>query len=541
MKKKLVLLISLVLIICTISCQQQGEKTQELTTLPENKEETESVPVDKETESVKTEESEKNSPEVQIKDTLIIAQGADIKSSDPLIGVTTYSISVNRHVFDWLIILNEDGSYSPGLAESWELLNPNLVQLDLRQGVLFHDGTEMTSEDVVFSLERARDLPLSLIQGMFGEIKAIDKYTVQVELLKTFGTIELLFCRTGTQIVSKKAVEKDYDAFIAHPIGTGVYKFVSWSKGSEIVLEAFQDYWGEKAKSNKLIIKIIAEPSQRLIALENGEIDIAYDIGANDVTKVTSNPKLKLLETASSRCVMLSANYKLSTSPIADKRVLQAIQYAINKELIVEAVGYGHGSVAHTMIPPFVFGASDKIKTEYNLEKAKELLNEAGYPDGFEIDLITYSDQLYSEIGSVIQSQLAEVGIKVNLSVMDQATLLDRCADENHGLILKYWMTVADAHNTFAPYYLSESTPSHGNSAFYNNPEMDALIEIESNSADQKVRKETFDKIHEIAAEDLPFIPVYYTPMLVGLSSSVEGFTPDPYGYHWLGEVSVGK
>ncbi len=530
MKKIVTVILAIVLSLSVFACSTNTETQETAEANTANEYESSS------TEKTKDAEGSKDT----VIDTLTVAQAADIKAIDPLIGVTTYSISVNRHLYDYLINLNEDGSFSPMLAESWELLNPNLVELKLRNDVYFHNGEKMTSADVVYSLERVRDLPLSLTQGMFGEITAVDEYTVHVELLQTFGAIELLFCRTGTQIVPKGMQDDDdtYNAFIASPIGTGPYKFVKWSKGDYIELEAFEDYWGDSPLAKHLIIRIIAEPSMRLVALENGEIDIAYDIGANDVDKINQNSELTFIEGASSRCVIVSTNYK-SPSPISNKLVLQAIQYAIDKEAIVQAVGYGHGSVAHTMIPSFVFGSTDKIVTEYNIEKAKELLSLAGYPDGFEVDMATYSDQLYVETGNIIQSQLKEIGIKVNLHVSDQATLLESCGDENHGLILKFWMTVADAHNTFHPYYFSTSTPAHGNSAFYSNEDVDKYILEETNSSDSAVRQAAFDAIYDITAEELPYIPIFFTPMLVGMRANVQGFVPDPYGYHRLVQVAA--
>ena len=485
-------------------------------------------------------DEENSSGEKSKKDTLIVAQAADIMSTDPLNAVNAYSISVNRHLYDYLINLNEDGTFSPMLAESWELINPLLVELRLRQDVLFHNGEKMTAEDVVYSLERARDLPLTLTQGMFGEITAVDEYTVQVELLQEFGAIELLFCRTGTQIVNKKAMEADYDGFVQHPIGTGPFKFVSWSKGDNITMEAFDEYWGGPPASENLIIRVIAEPSQRLIALENGEVDIAYDIGANDVAKIEENSDLSIAMGASSRCVYLATNYSKTDSPVANREVLQAIQYAIDKEAIVSAVSYGYGSVAHTMIPDFAFGHTDSITTEYNVEKAKMLLDEAGYPDGFEVTLNAFSDQTYTETANIIQNQLAEIGIDVKLSITDQATLIENSGNPDHDFIMNFWMTVGDAHNTFHPYYLSTSANvSSGNSAFYKNSELDKYVMEEMVSSDQEIRINAFEEIHKIAAEDLPYIPIFFTPILVGTTADVDGFVVDPYGYHRLTNVAA--
>lgn len=475
-----------------------------------------------------------------LKDTLVVAQGGDITSLDPLYARNTLSVTANHHLYDYLVFLTDDGEVQPMLAESWEETELKIV-FKLRKDVKFHNGDPMTADDVVYSLTRVRDLnQVTWAAGFISDINKIDDYTVEVNFLEPYSGKLSQFTRPGANVVPQSVVEANPEAFATNPVGTGPYKFVEWTSGDHLLMERNDDYWGEKGKSKFINIRIIGETAQRLIALENGEIDIAYDVAANDISKIEGNSNLQMITGPSARCVFISTNTQLTDSPISDKKVLQAMQYAIDKETIVQAVSYGKGLVAHTMVPPSVFGASDKIKTEYNLERAKELMAEAGYADGFTVQLHTYSDQLYTEVAQVLQSQLAEIGITLDLYITDQATMIEMTSNNDHQLILKFWLTIADAHNTLYPYYHSTSSAAAGNSAFFKNEEYDRYVTEGKTASDPAARMAAYDKCYEIAAEELPYIPIFYANLLIGTSAKVEGFSVNPYGYHRLDTVAVG-
>ena len=219
----------------------------------------------------------------QFKDTLIIAQRADVKTLDPQKSIDTISNKVINLMFESLLTLDENLTVVPQLATSWEQVDNLNTVFHLRKDVTFHNGEPLTSEDVVFSLNRAR----SSAQVGYNftpiiDIKAIDKYTVQVTTDKPFGAILKYLSSVGGSIVSKKAVEESGNAFSQNPIGSGPYKFKEWIPGDKIVVEAFVNYHGEIPKNKTLIVRSIPEVTNRTIALETGEVDIAFDIGIMD-------------------------------------------------------------------------------------------------------------------------------------------------------------------------------------------------------------------------------------------------------------------
>lgn len=477
-----------------------------------------------------------------LKDTLIVAQGGDVTSLDPLLARNALSVTANQHIFDYLVFLSDQGEIIPGLAESWDFVSDTSIKFNIRKDVKFHNGDELTAEDVKYSFDRIIDSKkVAWAVDLLSHVEIVDKYTVIINLTEPFSGALAQFTRPGANIVPKKIVEADPIGFATNPVGTGPFKFVEWRQGDHIKLEANEDYWGKKTEMKYLTIRIIPEDSQRLIALENGEIDIAYDMAPSNVSKIAENSELLLLTAPSARTVYIATNLILD-NPIAEKKVRQAMQYAINKEVIVNSVAYGMGQIAHTIIPPTAFGYTENIITKYDPEKAKALLAEAGYPNGFKTKLHTFSDQLYTEIAQVIQSQFLEIGIDLEIMITDQATLFEMETEPDHELVLESWLTVAaDAHNTLYPYFHSTSPAAAGNFTFYNNPEVDKLLDQAKISYDKAERAEAYEKAQKILAEDLPIISIYYLSLLVGTSNNVEGFSINPYGYHRLDTVKVYK
>lgn len=227
-----------------------------------------------------------------------LAQGADITSLDPHQGKETTAVQVTKHIFDTLTVVNpETGVLEPSLAESWEQTSDTSYRFKLRQDVKFHDGSQMTAEDVKFSLDRAiKSAAVSYIVDFIDTVNAVDEYTVDITLDAPYAPALRNLSVPFAAIVPKKAVEQDEEGFKLHPIGSGPYKFVDWKQGDSARLEAFDEYWGTPAVTRNLVMRVIPEASQRTIALETGEVDLAYDILPNDIAKINDNPKLALFE-----------------------------------------------------------------------------------------------------------------------------------------------------------------------------------------------------------------------------------------------------
>ena len=225
----------------------------------------------------------------------------------------------------------------------------------------------------------------------------------------------------------------------------------------------------------------------------------------------------------------------------ADERVRQAIRYAIDKEAIVETMLYGAGEPADSVIPPSTFGFSAKIqKYEHNIEKAKELMADAGYPDGFSCTLSVTDDSVKNEICQVIQSQLKEIGIEVSIQTKEFGTWLDELGTGSHELSFAGWVCVTgDADYTYYSLLHSTQTGYPGNDAFLKNKDVDKLVIAARETAEPEKRQEYYDQLEELLGDLSPYAPLYYESVNVGASKKVSGFAPDPNGYHRLRNVEV--
>ena len=224
-------------------------------------------------------------------------------------------------------------------------------------------------------------------------------------------------------IVPKAVVEADEDAFILNPVGSGPYCFVEWKQGDHVTLKAFDDYYAGKAATENLIMKVIPETSQRSIALETGEIDLAYDLAVNDIPKINDNDKLMVYEIPSLTCWYVSMN--MNKEPFNNPLVREALAMAIDRQTIIDTINAGSGQPADAIIAPAVFGYYSTGVPEYNPEKAKELLSEAGYHDGFSTTLWVNDNQSRIEMCQAIQAMLLDIGVQCSVEVLEFGSYID--------------------------------------------------------------------------------------------------------------------
>ncbi len=480
--------------------------------------------------------------ESSYKDTLIWAQGADVTSLDPHQGKETPAVEVSCQIFDTLVTIDpETGEIIPQIAESWEQKDAQTYVFKIRQGIKFHDGSDLTAEDVKFSLDRAcNSAAVSYIVNFIEGVTVDDEYTVTVKTNAPYAPALRNLAIPFAAIVPKAAVEADEDAFIQHPIGSGPYTFVEWKQGDHISLKAFDDYYAGKAATENLTMKVIPETSQRTIALETGEIDLAYDLAVNDIPKVNDNDKLTVFEVPSLSCWYISMN--MNKEPFNNPLVREALSMAIDRQTIIDTINAGSGQPADAIIAPAVFGYYSTGVPEYDTAKAKELLVEAGYPDGFSTTLWVNDNQSRIEMCSAIQAMLQDIGIECKLEVLEFGSFISRTTNGEHDMAYFGWTTSSgDADYTY--YSLEHSTQqgAAGNRSFIADPELDALIEEARSSTDESVRKDLYKDIAIKLDEINNNIPVFYSSINVGANKKVEGFVMDLNGYHDLYQVKIAK
>lgn len=476
------------------------------------------------------------------KDTLTWAQGADVTSLDPHQGKETPAVDVTCQIFDTLVAVNpETNEIEPQIAESWEQVDELTYTFKIRQGIKFHDGSDLTAEDVKFSLDRAiNTAAVSYIVDFIDTVTVDDEYTVTVKTKAPYAPALRNLAIPFAAIVPKAVVEADEDAFILNPVGSGPYQFVEWKQGDHVTLKAFDDYYAGKPATENLIMRVIPETSQRSIALETGEIDLAYDLAVNDLNKVRENPDLTVYENPSLTCGYISMN--MNKAPFDNPLVREALSCAIDRQTIIDTINAGSGQPADAIIAPSVFGYYSTGVREYDPERAKELLAEAGYPDGFKTSLWVNDNQSRIEMCQAIQNMFQQIGVDCAVEVIEFGSFITRTSAGEHDMAYFSWTTSsADADYTY--YSLEHSTQQGqaGNRSFIADPEVDALIEEARTNTDEAARKEIYKELAIKLDEINNNMPIFYNTTNVGASQKVEGFVMDANGYHNLDTVKVAQ
>lgn len=478
----------------------------------------------------------------EYKDTVVWAQGADVTSLDPHQGKETPAVQVTDQIFDTLTVVDAaTGELKPQIAESWDQESDTSYTFHIRKGVKFHDGSELKAEDVKFSLDRAiGSAAVSYIVDFISSVEVVDDYTVKMELKAPYAPALRNLSVPFAAIVPKAAVEAGEAAFQQNPIGSGPYKFVEWKQGDSVTLERFDDYYDGAAETQKLVMKVIPEAAQRTIALETGEVDLAYDLLPNDLEKVRSNSALQLFEAPSLTCFYISMN--MNKAPFDNQKVRDAVNYAIDRQLIIDTIASGSGEPADAIIAPGVFGYSSPGAYEYNPEKAKELLAEAGFANGFETSIWVNDNQTRVEVCQAVQAMLQDVGITCSIEVMEFGSFISRTTAGEHDMGYFGWVTsTTDADYTYYSLEHSSQQGAAGNRSFIADPEVDKLVETGRTSTDETVRLKAYEDLAVKLKEVNNNAPVYYTTITAGANAKVEGFVMDPIGYHKLDGVKVAK
>lgn len=478
----------------------------------------------------------------EYKDTLVFGQGADVTSFDPHIGKESPAITVTDQIFDTLTQTDDEMNVIPGIAESWKQLSDTSYEFTIAKDIKFHDGSVLRAEDVKFSLDRAiASSYVAYIVNFIESVETVDEYTIVVNTYEPYAPILMNLAHPSSAIVSKAAVEKDPESLKKHPIGCGPYKFVEWRQGDSVKLEAFDDYYAGKAATKNIVMRVIPENAQRTIALETGEIDLAYNLSVNDVERVSENQELNLMTTNTSSCGYISFN--TMRKPFDNIKARQAIAYAIDKQLIVDTLLYGQGTPANSVINEVVFGGVKDLEgLGYDPVKAKALAKEAGIQDGTELTISVNDNQVRIETCQVIQGMLSEIGIDLKIEVLEFGALIEKTTNKQHDMAFFGWITsTSDADYTYYPLFHSKMFGAPGNRSFYGNPKVDALIEAGRSNPNYDERAEIYREIAEILADEVPSLPIFFQKMSVGLNKNVEGFEINPIGYHKLQSVKVMK
>ncbi|MDR0647980.1 MAG: ABC transporter substrate-binding protein [Synergistaceae bacterium] len=475
---------------------------------------------------------------------LIFSINADIVAVDPAAQRDTVTGIVVSQLYDTLIHKTSSGKLEPGLATEWKIADDGLsLTFTIRNGVKFHNGDTMTAEDVAFSLNRAIKSSLtSNVSSMMAGASEVDGSHVRLDLKNQFAPVLECVAATGLSVVSKRAVEElGDDGFRKAPVGTGPYKFVSWKGGDRIIMTAFDDHWRGKPSIKDVTFLIMTDKSTAAIALQNDEIDVLYDPAFTDKKALTGLPNVTFSEIDSATLIyIISFNNKKGV--FADKRLREAVAYAINRSDIVEGALEGNGSPVEMPISPTCAGFYDPSYKFYpqDVDKAKGLLKEAGHPDGITVPIRLNQSSLYTKPAEVVQAQLRKAGINVQFELMERATYLSEIyEDMNYEITLYMFSTIYDDPDYIFFGRLHSSNIGNTNYANYSNPEVDELIMKARSSNDHGERVRLYREISDAVKEDIPFIPLMTSSSTIASNSKLRGVVPSAaslfyvYDYSW--------
>lgn len=480
--------------------------------------------------------------ESQFKDTLVIAQRSDVKTLDPQKSIDTVSNKVINLMFESLLTLDENLNITPQIATSWEQVDDLNTIFHLRKDITFHNGENLTSEDVVFSLNRAKaSAQVGYNFTPIINVQAIDKYTVQITTDKPFGAMLKYLSSVGGAIVSKKAVEELGSNFSQNPIGSGPYKFKEWIPGDKIIVEAFNNYYGEIPKNKTLIVRSIPEVTNRTIALETGEVDIAFDIGIMDRETIKDSSDLELLEVEAPSTLYLGFD---NTNPLfQNKKLREAIAYAIDNESLAEFVFRGAALSGDSPIPPVIDVYNPNVKKyPQDINLAKQLMKEAGFENGLSIELWTSAQSTWIDMCTIIQDQLKEIGITAEIKIFEWSTYVTITSQPNKALYLLSWnISSVDGDPALYPLFHSKEKGMSGNRSFYDNKEIDSLLLEARTTVDQNKRKDLYFKAQEIIQNELPHYTLVYPHYNLGARKAVKNLVLQKNGFTDLAKTYVLK
>jgi len=481
-------------------------------------------------------------PAAAAKDSLVAVIKADVRSFDPIFGNDTAGHQVYEQIYETLLKFDKDGNMAPGLAESVTQTDDVTYEIKLKKGIKFQNGEEMKANDVKFTLYRIAAQPCD-IHYLFADVnlesfQTPDDYTVIFKVNKPNSAFMSYLAFGSVAIVNEKAVTEAGDKYGMNPVGTGPYKLVSWTKGNQSVIERFDDYHGEKPKIKTITFKVVPEPTNRLVELESGGADLAYDIAVTDVSRIEDSENLKVEKKDASSITFMGFNTK--KKPFEDIKVRQAIRYAIDTKAIVQSVYKGLCTPAtNPMNPSCLYYDKTSTVSEYNIEKAKALLAEAGYANGFKTTITTDDRKERIDMATIIQNQLSQIGITAEIKIMEWGAYLSACYDGQQEMYMGGWTTFTPEPSvSLTGTFSSGSMGSGGNMAFYSNPKVDELLAAGIATTDTAEREKIYIELQKEITNQCTWVYLTHGVQIYGMSKGLQNFVPHASGYPSLSGIS---
>ncbi|MGG1679811.1 glutathione ABC transporter substrate-binding protein [Neobacillus sp. NRS-1170] len=470
---------------------------------------------------------------------MVIAVNENFISMDPHNTGDTNSNSVQSAMLEGLLGFDQDGKIIKKLAEDYSVSDNALeYTFKLRQGVKFHDGEAFNAEAVKANYERImKDDSLRLNSRGFSLITKIDvinDYELKITLKEPYPSMLTRF--VSAKILSPKLLKEGNNNIAKKPVGTGPFKFVEWVQGDHLTVERFADYWDKKDRVQKITYKPVPENGSRTAMLKTGEAHVIYPLPSQNIKELESNKDIKVEKIPSTIARYVSIN--TMKKPFDDPRVRQAMNYAVDKNAFINVVNGGFGLPLDSIIPSKTLHYVKQEVYEQNIEKAKQLLKEAGLEKGFKAEIWGNTNSDTMKGMQFIQQQLKAIGIDVEIKSMEEGTLSDEIygAQKPEDTKLQMWYVSwsaypSDTTNATRPLFYGGSFPPNGaNTAYYKNEQVDKWIEEVGKTADPAKQAEIYSNIQSTIYKDTPWIFLGVDEILAGKRTNVEGVVIEPGG-----------
>src|SRR5215813_5420808 len=481
------------------------------------------------------------------RDVVVVGMEAEPPGLDPGQALGLHTLRVTAEIFETLVATPDDSTeIVPGLAESWTTSSDGLTwTFKLRKSVRFHDGTPVDAAAVKFTFDRvidpahpqAKSGKWSFVTGYLSSVKSVetlDPHTVQLHLKYPTSSLLALLALPNCAIVSPTAFTRSPVDFDTKPVGSGRYRFESCERGSRLVLRRNDDYWGDKGKPQTLVYRGIAEANARVTELLTGGVDLILPIPPDFVARLEKTSGVTVHKKTG--LTVWYVGFNVEKKPFTDRRVRQAFNHAVNKDAIVRDILKGTGIAAVGPLLPGTWAFEPNVrKYAYEPAAARKLLADAGYPTGLEVDFWVPESgsgmQAPVEMATVIQANLAAVGVKASLKTFEWGSYLGKIrADAPAMFALSWFLKSEDPDLSMYPLFFSKNQPLP-NRSNYNNPEVDQLLVQARQVADRGKRAELYRKAQRLIVEDAPWLFVDHEVQVVATRANVKGFKLHPSGF----------
>lgn len=502
----------------------------------------------------------------------ILSVGNDVVSLDPHGSNDLYSDQVRNTIYEGLVTQNEALEIAPLLANEWEQVDDTTWRFDLEEGVTFHDGSEFNAEVVKANFDRVLDpavaSPRLNIFEMVEEVNVIDEHQVEIVTSYPFAPLLAHLTHDGGGMISKEVIDEDYQNALEEaglemsleefyelratggteyedaaediseylhtvveqkPTGTGYLQFEERTPGENTVLARYDEYWQEPAKLDTVTFKVVSETGSRIAELETGESHMISGFEPSSMSRIENNEDTHMYTFYN--IAMEYIGFNTQKEPLDDKRVRQAITHIFDKEEVINGIYSGTGRTLEGPLQPEVLGYDEDIEgLGYDVERARELMAEAGYEDGFEISIITNDAPERVDLAVYLQEALREINVSATVDQFEWGAYLEAASTGDHDIFILGWPNATgDPDHGLWPLYHSSMMGNQGNRFFFENEALDDLLEEGRRETDTETREEIYREAQELLIDESPSIFMRQAESMNAYRDEVEGLVIDTY------------